>query len=289
MRYIQLFENFKKSEFLIKKHELTPEQVDFITRIREQVLSGYIGKLTEFYIESNFDERSIQWVADNIGSIKLRTSIDEYKSLSRLIHDIEMAKNIIYINRIRKENNITAKLDINIIADYVVTNNIDISNVDKITISNKIESAEDFIKVINGELGNLITHHKDWDILYEDNIYLVYEILSYEGAIHLTHTSQCIRREDTYKTLREHDVRFFNIIDKKEIDNSIFFDIGYASKELTGKERKIDFFRWNDLHLLRIYFDNIKDLKGYKCSEKLPHGLNNKVQFAFDEILQKIN
>lgn len=55
MKYLFLFESYKKSESIIKKfgEKLTNSQLDFIEYIKGNVLPGYIGKLVELYVKDN--------------------------------------------------------------------------------------------------------------------------------------------------------------------------------------------------------------------------------------------
>lgn len=281
MKYLFLFESYKKYDSILKKfgERLKKEQLEFIEFIKDNVLPGYIGKLVELYVKDliHYDYDSsddIKWIIDNIKDTKLDKPIDSYLSISDITYAIKLSKNIKLLNKIRKNNSIKYDLNVKKIADIVIKNDLDLSKIVKLPAHGKVNSDEDFINLMTNSFIDNMTKHKDWDILYEDNELLVYEILSYEGGLYLSHVNQCIRSENTYNSYKKSGFRFFNIIDKKNIDNSIFID--------KNKDIRYDVFTWSDNNL-----GIIKDDK-FQSPLIIDNYIKNKIDFFINNIIKKI-
>ncbi len=255
MRYIKFFENYSKAESIIKKYknDITKDKLDNIEKIKASVAAGYVGKLVEFYIVGKQFFDDIMWVCRNISRVKLKKQIDSYSFLSELIHDIKLAINIQYINKIKKDNSIKVDLDINFIADELIKLDVDLSKLD-LPVFNKIENNEDFISIASGDALKNLRKHQDWDIIYEDDNFLLYEILSYEGAMHLIHKYQCIRHENMFNHYKKAG-RLFNCIDKRNLNDSIFLDYN-------TKNNKYTIHRWDDKYLVDIDADTCEPIVG---------------------------
>lgn len=281
MKYLFLFESYKKSESIIKKfgEKLTNSQLDFIEYIKSNVLPGYIGKLVELYVKNiayhDYDSSDdIKWIIDNIKDTKLNKPIDSYSSIRDIIYAIKLSKTIKLLNKIRKNNSIKYNLDIEKLAGIVIKNDLDLSKIVKLPVHGKVNSDEDFINLISNSFIENMDKHKDWNILYEDNDLLIYEILSYEGGLYLSHVNQCIRSENMYNSYKRNGFRFFNIIDKKNIDNSIFID--------KNKDIRYDVFTWNDKSL-----GIIKDDK-FQSPLIIDNSVKDKIDFFINNIIEKI-
>jgi hypothetical protein len=284
MRYLILFENYKKAEHLINRHkqDLSTEDLDFIDYIKSNVDSGYIGKLVEFYIDEVFAQNydaveNIKWVIENIKNIKLSNSIDSY-TLPKLINEIKKIKNLRALNKLKKINSIKYdNMDLEKIAINLVNLNVDLSDLEKKQeYVFKPKSDKEFIEMITDFLfKNEIKKHKDWDVLYEDDKLLIYEILSYEGGIYLAHNNQCIKTKHMYDYLKKSGVRPFNIIDKQDINNSIFID--------KNRNNEYNVHKWNDAHIGMIINNkpdtNLKEREYY---------ITSKVDFFINNIIDKI-
>ena len=215
MKYLFLFESYKKSESILKKFskKLTNSQLDFIEYIKSNVLPGYIGKLVVLYVKDivyyDYDSSDdIKWIIDNIKDTKLNKPIDSYSSIKDIIYAIKLSKTIKLLNKIRKNNSIKYNLDIEKLAGIVIRNDLDLSKIVKLPVHGKVNSDEDFINLISNSFIENMNKHKDWNILYEDNDLLIYEILSYEGALYLSHVNQCIRSENMYNSYKGNGFRF---------------------------------------------------------------------------------
>jgi hypothetical protein len=281
MKYLFLFESYKKSDSILKKfgERLRKEQLDFIEYIRSSVLPGYIGKLVELYVKDliHYDYDSgddIKWIIDNIKDTKLDKPIDSYLSIRDIIYAIKLSKTIKLLNRIRKNNSIKYNIDVEKLAGIVIKNGLDLSKIVKLPVHGKVNSDEDFINLISNSFIENMNKHKDWKILYEDNELLIYEILSYEGGLYLSHVNQCIRSESTYNGYKKSGFRFFNIIDKKNINNSIFID--------KNKDIRYDVFTWSDNNL-----GIIKDDK-FQSPLTIDNYIKNKIDFFIKNIIKKI-
>lgn len=241
MRYLKLFENYKKAESILKKYEgeLSSSQLATIDTIKKSVKVGYIGKIIELYLKDQFDyvdsDTQLKYILYNINSVTLSKSIDLFYTIDDISKEIKKFKTIKLLNKIKKSNNI--KIDIDRVVDFVLNNNIDLTDIDKLPIHGGVKSEQDIINLLSGTYIKNLEYHKDWDILYEDDKILIYEILSYQGAMYLIHVNQCIRSEATYNSYVESGFRFFNIINKNNINDSIFID--------QDSKKKLGIFKWN--------------------------------------------
>lgn len=254
MKYLLLFESHAKAQSLLNKYsnELTDDNIKFIDYIKKNVASGYVGKLTEFYIYMAIEvaniytlESNMKYVMENIKDLKIKP-IDTYdkRDFNVLVKDVKIAKLVQVINKIKKNNSIKYNADVNKIATYVYDNNIDLDKIAKLPVHNRIHSDEDFIDVLSGSLFDNLQYHKDWNVLYDTDDLLIYEILSYQGGKHLIHVHQCINSEITYDNYKKAGYKLYNLIDKNNIDNSLFID---------GKDKNdYSVFTWADSNIGKI-------------------------------------
>lgn len=281
---INLFENFYKANSIIKNNNLNQIQLDNIEKIKNSVKSGYIGKLVQFYIEEKIDFEKIEWVCNHINNIKLSHPIDSYVKFSILESDLKFKEFEKVISKIRKINNIPNVLDNKKIFKEITDFNLNIEKYINLPIFGKIKDTEDFLKIIKNDFKNF-KYHKDWKILLDNDKYLVYEILSYEGAMHLIHIAQCIRHENMYNSYKRNNTKFYNFIDKENIDISLFLDID---------DRKIEIFKWDDKHLLKI--STVDNNFIIKNRQQITNILNEnnlniylpKINILIDDIFPKI-
>lgn len=231
------------------KNILIYYNLKFIDYIRNNVASGYVGKLTEFYIyflrpnmkyNISHIERDIKYIMENIKDLKIKP-IDTYyqEDFFKLLKDVKIAKIVVTLNKIKKNNSIKYTADINKIANYVYENKIDLSKIIKLPIHNKIHSDDDFIQMLSGSLLKNLEYHKDWNILYDTDDLLVYEILSYEGGLHLIHVNQCINNKGMYDNYHKNGYKLYNLIDKNNIDDSLFIDGHIVNEYIANKTGKI--------------------------------------------------
>lgn len=281
---ILLFENYKKAQALIKQNfdKLTSKQLDYIDYIASSVDSGYIGKLVELYIDDAINGSDnilrLEYIIKNINSVKLNKPIDDYNTIFDVYKDISIKKIVTVLNKIKKK--LGTKLDMTKVATILFTNGIDINKLDiKIEnnslILNKQPRSEEELAILI--TNTVIKKHKDWKIIYEDDNYLIYEILTYEGAINLAHKRQCINSQQTWNDYKNRGIRFINIINKLEIEKSICLDI----RRLHYNYYSYNIFTWNnkciDVNISNLLDpDILKELSDTKGLE-IYVGLENKI------------
>tara|TARA_R110000772_G_scaffold20466_5_gene56849 strand:- start:15780 stop:16706 length:927 start_codon:yes stop_codon:yes gene_type:complete len=261
LKRYKIFENVQKAKSFLNKDFVKEEDKNYIKNLLEKNPNGYIGKLVELYVRDNNDPTQSRYNIDKIlkdlKSIKLSKPIEQFKALSNILDDIEISKISLKINKLKKANNIKIKTDRwvseNIYSKDVKSENIDINRFPSSNI--KINTITELIKYICNQGGEFnMDYHKDWDILYDDEKYLIYEILSYEGANHCISKSQCLTHITMYDTYKKGGSRFFNLIDKEKLGLSLFFDFNDIYK-------KFQILRWNDTALFSLEQKDILEIK----------------------------
>lgn len=233
MRYIKLFENYKKAESIINKHggidNLSRNQKESLNILRSNLSVGYYGQFVKYYLEDNIQIDRLIWVSKNLKNYKLKKQIDTY-SFDELYEEVM----ILFI--VTKLKNICNKFSIKPKPNYIEIAKILFEDNNSAMYNDRLEldqyTASDFSNVSTSEefvdlilFGRKFDMTSDWKIIYEDRDYFAYEIMSYAGVLKLYGKSQCIQSNSIYDSYVRNGFKLINIIVRKDINKSMCIDI----------------------------------------------------------------
>jgi len=257
----KVFENLKKADSIIRKNRLYKDQISHIEMIKNYgVPTGYIGKLVEYYIIEKVDIEKIKWAIVKLKKFSLDKQIDNYRKFDQLEKELIYRNNLNVLHKLKRMGNIVFNYNKENVCKQIAKE-LDFDELSEQTFFD-VRSDNDLVRSLNMMNGE-IKMHNDWDIYLDNDDYLIYEVLSYEGAIALCHPRQCIKNKPMYDNYKSRNCRFFNIIDKGDIQESIIVDYFPVAKNETSYLQVI---KWNDDHICKI--DNY-DIKGGKITSNI--------------------